>query len=333
MNAKRTRTKWRCGGRHSGMTVALGRWILCASVLLGMPLVWIPVALCEPPTAERAQPVAAQKDRAATRIRRNPVDRAEMVRVPPGSFRYGGASSRGAIVERLQPLRPGETRLAGFWIYKYEVTNEMYRKFVDATGHKYRPTWWTTECPLWPGDVIFGKPAGGPDPEIWEQIRHYPVFVRCQDAQAYCEWAKGRLPTELEWEKAARGTDGRRFPWGNERLPSLLDNPWIGAVGTHADDVSPYGAVEMFSNALEWTATKADADRMVVRGSLTPYLWDPQENDARSFWKGRSVAERRAEYPEAQYYPPRPAGDAEYWGVGEQEIGFRCVRGRQSTAQ
>ncbi|MEM2130283.1 MAG: SUMF1/EgtB/PvdO family nonheme iron enzyme [Candidatus Bathyarchaeia archaeon] len=112
----------------------------------------------------------------------------------------------------------------GFYIDKYEVTNREYQKFD--------PKW-----RIWPG----------------EEDR--PAFVDWYRARAYAKWAGKRLPTEIEWEKAARGTDGREYPWGNEWDPSRCSN-WetfeIKPVGSYPEGASPYGVMDMAGNALEW---------------------------------------------------------------------------------
>lgn len=249
----------------------------------------------------------------STRARTNPIDGAELVWVGAGRFRYGQEGGR------QDTLAPGEACLRGFWVYKHEVTNEMYRKFVEATKYKYRPMWWTTKPLPWYSDVLAPRPVGEPSAEQWERVRRLPALVRWRDAQAYAQWAKVRLPTELEWEKAARGTDGRRFPWGNSPMSSFVREPFIHPVGTHMDDVSPYGAVEMFSNALEWTATTTPEGKTVVRGSRTPRnRWVPGV-DPKLFWEGRTVAERVTAEPDFHITPEF----AERYGVDGN--GFRCV--------
>ncbi|MFQ5901773.1 MAG: formylglycine-generating enzyme family protein, partial [Thermodesulfobacteriota bacterium] len=87
--------------------------------------------------------------------------------------------------------------LPAFYIDKYEVTNKEYKEFVDVMGHRPPDNW-----------------ESGIYPEV--QDDHPVIYVDWYDAYAYCAWRGKRLPTEAEWEKAARGTDGRRFPWGDE---------------------------------------------------------------------------------------------------------------------
>jgi serine/threonine-protein kinase len=132
-----------------------------------------------------------------------------------------------------------------FFIDIYEVPCEEYEKFVKATGHKAPPNWVNGGCP--PGQGR--KPVAGVD---W------------YDANAYAAWAKKRLPTEEEWEFAARGTDGRKYPWGNEWRANAANAGDTSAgqfvdVGNYPDGKSPFGAMDMVGNAWEWTASDLHA--------------------------------------------------------------------------
>ncbi len=161
-----------------------------------------------------------------------------MVRVPAGKFIRGTDT-------RFSDEGPQHTvDLQAFLIDKYEVTNLQYQQFIAATGRKS------------PGHFSNRTfPEGKAD--------HPVTFVSWEDAHDYCAWAGKRLPTGQEWEKAARGTDGRTFPWGDEsalnkantpaRWQSLRQEGDTTPVGAFAAGVSPYGAYDMSGNVWEWT--------------------------------------------------------------------------------
>gem|GEM_PF-384885 len=135
--------------------------------------------------------------------------------------------------------------LDDFWIYQTEVTNEMYQKCVN-TGFCSLPVQASSQT----RSSYYGN----------HTYATYPVvFVNWSMANQYCQWAGGRLPTEAEWEKAARGTDGRLFPWGNQAPnPKVLNTyTYVGdtvPVGTYPEGASPYGVLDLAGNVYEWIA-------------------------------------------------------------------------------
>ncbi len=163
-----------------------------------------------------------------------------MVTIAEGSFIRGSGSDTGRADER--PRRT--IYLNAFMIDKYEVTNAQYLKFIAATGHQEPFNVYGT------GSLFDMK-----------RIETLPVVqVTWHDAADYCQWVGKRLPTEAEWEKAARGTDGRSYPWGN-KAPSAhhvnFNRDWVATgtllpVGSLPDGVSPYGVHDMSGNAREW---------------------------------------------------------------------------------
>lgn len=175
-------------------------------------------------------------------------DAVPMVKIPAGSFIRG--SSEG--VGRVDEMPRTKIFLNGFFIDKYEVTNDRYLAFIAATGHK-EPFNVYNEGSLF-------KVHG---------IKNLPVVqVTWHDASDYCQWVGKRLPTEAEWEKAARGTDGRIYPWGNED-PSNghanFDRDWentntLKPVGSQPKGVSPFGVHDMSGNAREWVQDWYDKD-------------------------------------------------------------------------
>ncbi len=155
------------------------------------------------------------------------------VLIPAGKFLMGTDLKTTDAASRPQHT----VNLKAYRIDKYLVTNAQYARFVAATGH--RP----------PSDWKNGK--------IQQGVLLYPVtLVNWYDAAAYAKWASKRLPTEAEWEKAARGTDGRRWPWGNEMDPSRLNTYYnVGSatnVTAYAKGASPYGVFDMAGNVDEW---------------------------------------------------------------------------------
>jgi iron(II)-dependent oxidoreductase len=127
--------------------------------------------------------------------------------------------------------------LKAYRIDKYLVTNAQYARFIAATGHR--------------------PPSAWKNGKIQQAELMYPVtLVNWYDASAYAKWAGKRLPTEAEWEKAARGTDGRRWPWGNQMDPARLNTYYnVGSatnVTAYANGVSPYGVYDMAGNVDEW---------------------------------------------------------------------------------
>ncbi len=161
-------------------------------------------------------------------------DGAEMVKVPAGKFWMGSGRGPGAEKPRHQVF------LETFYIDKYEVTNTMYLAFCVDTGHSL--------------------PVHLRRRMIQQGRENHPVNnVTWSDADAYCRWAGKRLPTEAEWEKAARGTQGRIYPWGNGWNARLSNNRTSQQestmpVGSFPDSASPYGAMDMAGNVWEWTA-------------------------------------------------------------------------------
>jgi len=190
----------------------------------------------------------------------NPKDGGEWVIIPAGSFQSGLGQDQ---INFLYPLCPGcedlfdasqpvhSVELDTYWIDKYEVSNSRYKICVDA-GVCPEPD----QTNSYTIEDYFENP----------NYSQYPViYVSWYDARQFCEWAGGRLPTEAEWEKAARGSDRRLFPWGNQEPDNLLANVdnFIGeltAVNSFAKGVSPYGIYQMTGNVWEWTADWWDSD-------------------------------------------------------------------------
>ncbi len=173
----------------------------------------------------------------ATKI--NSKDGAEMIFIPAGEFLMGSTDTDKKAKDNEKPQR--KVNLNSYYIYKTEVTVAQYRKFCVATGRKM------------------------PDAPDWGWQDNHPIVnVSWNDAKAYADWAGVVLPTEAQWEKAARGTDGRVYPWGNEWDKTKCAN-WSNScdgdtltgthqVGSFPKGASPFGVIDMSGNAYEWCA-------------------------------------------------------------------------------
>lgn len=216
-------------------------------------------------------------------------DPVPMVIIPAGEFLMGSPEGQGRPDE--WPQR--SIYLDAFEIDQVEVTNERYMRFVKATGHRPPP-----------------NPFGTGPLQSIKGLEQLPVVqTTWYDAKAYCNWAQKRLPTEAEWEKAARGTDGRLYPWGNDPPTpqrANFDREWddqrtLHAVGSLPEGDSPYGVKDMAGNAREWVADWYDADyyshaparnpqgpenKGVVR-SIRGGSWHSPANDIRAAARGR----------------------------------------------
>lgn len=220
-------------------------------------------------------------------------DGAEMVFVSEGPFFMGDDADLEA-----RPRR--EVTLPAFWIDRHEVTNAQFAAFVAATAH---------------------RPAGGWAPAPPERARRPATRVSLDDARAYARWAGKSLPTEEQWEKAARSPDGRPFPYGSQVVPTHQNLKAFGLrdlldVGSFPRGAGPYGALDLLGNAWEWCDSPFNAypgngaqqpnfgkGHYVLRGGsyLTPAVLEGFTAATRSFL--------------------RP-------NIGQEDVGFRCVVSR-----
>jgi formylglycine-generating enzyme required for sulfatase activity len=217
-----------------------------------------------------------------------------MARIPPGSFVMGTDDGLGYAADGEGPAR--EIELGPFWIDTTAVSNERFARFVLATGHvteaerfgwsfvfagllpaDFLPTRGVEAAPWW--RQVFGaqwRRPEGPHSSLDGRLDHPVVHVSWNDARAYCEWAGKRLPTEAEWERAARGElERKRFPWGDEEIPGGVHrcNVWQGSfpdrntaedgfLGTAPVTAFPpngFGLYNMVGNVWEWCADWFDA--------------------------------------------------------------------------
>ena len=223
-----------------------------------------------------------------------------VVEVPAGPFITGSGAAEREYAYQLDEAayghsrtrergwydreRPrGSTSLERFFITRTLITNAQYAAFVTATGHRVPDV----DAETWRGYRLIhpyertrrhawvdGTPPPGRE-------NHPVVLVSHDDAEAYAAWLSAetgrtwRLPTELEWEKAARGPDGRIFPWGDTFDPALLNSHDAGPfdtlpVGSRPAGASPYGLLDAAGQVFEWTASPGNPGRFLVKGGS----WD-----------------------------------------------------------
>lgn len=248
--------------------------------------------------------------------------------VPAGRFRMGATDDSARIPAAELPAHWVE--VGDFALSRYEVTNAEYRQFVLAGGYVLQEHW---------------------DPEGWawvhshrteEELKYWygrdygqdlqPVVgVSWYEADAYCRWAGGRLPTEAEWEKAARWDPGagrsRLYPWGDEWAKELCNGMFdaisgVASVGSFPGGRSPYGLDDMAGNVWEWTADHFDPGLYAARASST--VRDPRVHiaDAPRVLKGGAWYVTGIG-PRGYYASYRHAQPPEYRGT---DTGFRLAR-------
>ncbi|WP_084517725.1 formylglycine-generating enzyme family protein [Desulfatiglans anilini] len=227
-----------------------------------------------------------------------------MIYVEAGEF-IMGSDTDGNFDE--QPQR--KVYIDGYFIDKYLVTNEQYREFIIATGY-----------PAPYIDRVWAKKYCWKDNCYPDGTRDHPVvLVTWHDAAAYAEWAGKRLPTEAEWEKAARGTEGLTWPWGNEWSKGRSVSTGSGSpkpVGGYEEGKSPFGCYDMAGNVWEWVGDWYQEDYYRIAPSVNPK--GPSEGAMRVL-RGGSWIHDSASSRCARRYSRRP----EY---ADNYIGFRCAK-------
>lgn len=242
----------------------------------------------------------AQKDAPAPAAAQ---DYPDMVLIPEGEFTMGDNTRYNWTFMLAYNIYDGPEHavyLDAYYIDKYEVTNEQYKKFVDETGYRMPRCW---------NDARFNRP-------------NQPIVgISWEDAVAYATWVGKRLPTEAEWEKAARGADRRLWPWGN-KFDKDKCNVWESLlkettpVGKYEHGKSPYGCYDMAGNAWEWCADYYDQNYYAASPSKSPR--GPEVGQQRTIRGGGFLYYGHYARCAARYRVP-PYSQS-------PQIGFRCAK-------
>ena len=243
-------------------------------------------------------------------------DGSTLLRVPAGEFPMGTTEQEarqmveqyGWWPDRVQNEGPQHAvYLDAYYICQYPITVAQYDRFVKETG---------ALLPVCAADPRFN---GAEQPV---------VGVARDDAKAYAAWAGLRLPTEAQWEKAARGDDRRRWPWGDDWDPKRLNSAESGRgqptpVGTfdRAGNVSPYGACDMAGNVWEWCLDRA-VDEFYAESPRENPCCNKPEND---IWDGHNILRGGSWYSGADRSRCASRFDR-YWSMARRHVGFRCVK-------
>ena len=289
------------------------RWYLLLTFIIILPC--LALTGCKD-SAAKEKPLVAQIPPAGGKV--NPIDGAAMVLIPEGEFLMGRSEAEVAeYLKKTQPdVKPSavesvtaqrKVMLDSFYIYQYEVTVAQYRKFCKERD---------MPMPKEPPTENFIRP--------WKWQDDNPIVgVSWYDALAYCDWAGAKLPTEAQWEKAARGNQGNIHPWGNNDSNNVANrynsvSVWghygTWPVGYFPMDKSPYNVFDMAGNVREWCEDWYDKDYYKEAQDTNPL--GPEKGKLRTIRGGSwlyftsvSCAMRDRRTPTGKYF----------------DIGFRCV--------
>ncbi len=249
----------------------------------------------------------------------NVLDGAEMIYIPVGDFLMGSEAEDADDEEGPEH----NVFLDAFWVYQFEVTNSQFAEFVETTGYTTTAEEEGYSRVRVDGSFedSYGAYWGAPEgvgSSVEAKQDHPVVHVSWYDAQAYCEWVGGRLPTEAEWEKAGRGTDERIYPWGDSAPNSSLanyDSEDTVSVGSYPAGASPFDVMDMAGNVWEWVQDWHDLDYYNASPSSNPQ--GPSDGTSRVLrGGGHGNTDWRLRVTSRFDHIPEYTGDF---------LGFRCV--------
>jgi sulfatase modifying factor 1 len=250
-------------------------------------------------------------------------DEEEMILVPAGPLWMGRETGRPDERPRHR------VELDGFEIDAYEVTNARFGRFVEAGGYS-SPALWSPAGWTWKNRLHVTQPAHWANP-AWNGPSQPVVGVSWYEADAFCRYVGKRLPTEAEWEKAARGDDERAFPWGQDWDPRHANGPPGGSVtvpvGSYPTGVSPFGIHDLAGNVWEWVADWYGAAYYASSPATNPT--GPSSGSERVFRGGSWFSSE----PASLGTTFREHTNGFEFGIRDRMTGFRCARDARGIAR
>ena len=241
-----------------------------------------------------------------------PLDYDEMIDIPAASYLMGCDPMKDIVCYYVPEEKQHKVSISAFSIDKYEVTTQGYDECMKAKK---------CSMPTIGGLMHYGNP----------ESKRFPINgISWYQARQYCQWKGKRLPTSAEWELAARGTDGRIYPWGNQQPDcsrTVMDRPGAGHMGCGSGDTldvgskpegaSPYGVMDMAGNVWEWTSDWYDEQ----------YYFHSPEKDPKGPENGQLKITRGGDFLSRQGYELRASGRFPYYPSNPSPaIGFRCAK-------